>query len=48
MPLGWVTADGFIADRSGGLCWVVGDEELAACETALIEEADAMMPGRVI
>ncbi len=43
----WITADGFIADPSGSIDWVMGDEELAAYETALIEEADTVMLGRV-
>lgn len=43
----WITADGFIADPEGSLDWVIGDEELAAYETALIEEADTVMLGRV-
>lgn len=43
----WITADGFIADPSGSIDWVMGDDELAAYETALIDEADTVMLGRV-
>lgn len=43
----WITADGFIADPGGSIDWVMGDDELAAYETALIDEADTVMLGRV-
>jgi dihydrofolate reductase len=43
----WITADGLIADPSGSIDWVMGDDELAAYESALIEAADTVMLGRV-
>ncbi|MGH8776096.1 MAG: dihydrofolate reductase family protein [Jiangellaceae bacterium] len=42
----WTTLDGFIADASGEMDWLLADDQLADYEIAVVSNADTLLLGR--